>query len=66
MPEIKKLFPLKDGDELFRVPAGTDVWFEDLPPPEYGFRVHCNPKPEDIKPNWSREWPPLRKSTPNT
>lgn len=56
---MKKFVPLKDNMELFRVPAGTDVWFEDIAP-EWGFRVHINPNPEEIKPNWSRTWPPSR------
>lgn len=49
---------VEDGMELFSVPAGTDVWFEDLGPAQCGFRVYLNPKPEDIRPNWSRTWPP--------
>lgn len=49
---------LEDGLELFSVPEGTDVWFEDLEPPQHGFVVHLNPKPEEISPKWSRTWPP--------
>lgn len=51
---------IEDGMELFRVPAGADVWFEDFGPDKHGFRVYVNPKPEEIKPNWSRDWPPQR------
>lgn len=63
-----KCFPngavqIEDGMPLFSVPAGTEVWFEDLRKEGlHGFRVHLDPAPEDIEPDWTREWPPVKEA----
>jgi len=52
-----KWVPIVDGMTLFATKIEDEVWFEDLELPAYGFRVHVNPKPDEIKPTWSRTWP---------
>ncbi len=46
---------IKEGEELFRVPEGTDVWFSKQ---RNGHRtivtVHINPSADQIKPDWFR------------
>ncbi len=45
------------GEELFRVPEGTDVWFSKRPGPSGSgivVTVHVNPSPDRIKPDWFR------------
>lgn len=43
---------MTEGAELFRVDEGDVVWLEDIGAPNFGFRIHLNPKPEEILPHW--------------